>query len=109
MKEDALYKLPFYGPVLQGLDLLGLKKAAVRLNDPEFDWKRAAETETLKMRRQRKLKTWTAESLKQRDTDFVHKYIETMAERQERGYNIWGKIGSGLHDRGSLQIGLGSG
>lgn len=94
--EDALYKVPFVGAAIQGTDLLRLKMAGVRLNDSEFDWDRAAQTETLRERRKRSLKSWTAETLKQRDEKLVVDYIETMSERAERGMNVWGKIGSGL-------------
>jgi hypothetical protein len=95
-KQDPAYKIPFVGPVLEGTDMLRVREAAVRLNDEDFDWQRRAEIETFRERRHRRLKTWTAETLKQRDEKLVSDYIDKLAKRHERGYTIRGKIGAGL-------------
>lgn len=112
LTEDALFKIPISGPMLEGLDLARIKLAAIRLNTPDFDWDEEAGREkrrldweygkpglVSKMDRQEYLdsrKAITAESAKQDDIDGVTGYITVMAEREERGYNTWGRIGQGL-------------
>ena len=112
LTDDALFKIPVTGPMLEGLDLARLKLAAIRLNTPDFDWEAEAEREKRRldweygkpglvptMSRQEYLdrrKAITAESARQDDIDGVRGYINVMAEREERGYNFWGRVGQGL-------------
>ena len=110
--ENALFKIPISGPLLEGLDLARIKLASIRLNTPDFDWEQEAEREKRRldweygkpglvptMNRQEYLdrrKAITAESARQDDIDGVTGYITAMAEREERGYNFWGRVGQGL-------------
>ena len=111
LTEDALFKIPIAGPLLEGLDLARIKLASIRLNDPDFDWEIEAgrerarlEYEYLKprlvpMSRQEyfdRRKAVTAESARQDDIDGVTGYITAMAAREERGYNFWGRVGQGI-------------
>ena len=105
--QDPLFNIPFSGAVLEGRELVAIKLAGVRLNTDGFDWDEYA------LRRQRTL-DWEygkprlaqtmsrAEYLEKRraitgtamyelDKAQVFGFIKRMAEREERGYTLFGR------------------
>lgn len=97
--QDPQYKVPFIGPAIEGYDLLQIRGAVGRIQDPSYDWKMAARErsgEVIIRDGSPEFITFTPEEARAIDETMVTDYISKVVERQERGYTIAGQVGRGL-------------
>jgi len=97
--QDPQYKIPIIGPAIEGYDLLQIRGAVARIQDPSYDWKMAARERSGEMVMRDgspEFITFTPEEVHAADVGMVTDYISKVVERQERGYTIPGQVGRGL-------------
>jgi len=104
--RDLRYKVPIMGPVIEAMELLQIKEASKRLQNPDTDWEKVAES--------RRRRAWTATTMvgtptaipslmkdkditaaeaREHDRQLVENYFKTLQERQKRGVTWGGRVG----------------